>query len=118
MVQKMHHTITDGEGGIRMSLEFVDLQRDAPEPPPLDLSRLSEIHIDPTSGENDAASDYTGTIGSALSAAGPLAGLAGDVAEADPRLRPIDPKLLVGVSRNAPCPCGSGKKFKHCHGSF
>jgi len=21
-----------------------------------------------------------------------------------------------GVSRNAPCPCGSGNKFKHCHG--
>jgi len=21
-----------------------------------------------------------------------------------------------GVSRNSPCPCGSGKKFKHCHG--
>jgi preprotein translocase subunit SecA len=20
------------------------------------------------------------------------------------------------VSRNAPCPCGSGQKFKHCHG--
>ncbi len=20
--------------------------------------------------------------------------------------------------RNAPCPCGSGKKFKHCHGQF
>jgi preprotein translocase subunit SecA len=19
--------------------------------------------------------------------------------------------------RNAPCPCGSGKKFKHCHGA-
>lgn len=36
MVQKMHHTITDGEGGIRMSLEFVDLSRDAPEPEPLD----------------------------------------------------------------------------------
>ncbi|MBA3280599.1 MAG: hypothetical protein H0U29_00035, partial [Acidimicrobiia bacterium] len=29
MVQKMHHTITDGEGGIRMSLEFIDLERDA-----------------------------------------------------------------------------------------
>jgi WS/DGAT/MGAT family acyltransferase len=36
MVQKMHHTITDGEGGIKMSLEFIDLQRDAPEPEPLD----------------------------------------------------------------------------------
>ena len=22
------------------------------------------------------------------------------------------------VSRNAPCPCGSGKKFKHCHGAI
>lgn len=21
------------------------------------------------------------------------------------------------VSRNAPCPCGSGKKYKHCHGN-
>jgi preprotein translocase subunit SecA len=20
-------------------------------------------------------------------------------------------------SRNAPCPCGSGKKYKHCHGA-
>jgi diacylglycerol O-acyltransferase len=36
MVQKMHHTITDGEGGIRMSVEFIDLERDAPEAPPLD----------------------------------------------------------------------------------
>jgi diacylglycerol O-acyltransferase len=36
MVQKMHHTITDGEGGIRMSVEFIDLTRDAPEPPPID----------------------------------------------------------------------------------
>ena len=22
----------------------------------------------------------------------------------------------TGVGRNEPCPCGSGKKFKHCHG--
>jgi WS/DGAT/MGAT family acyltransferase len=36
MVQKMHHTITDGEGGIRMSIEFIDLERDAPEPPSVD----------------------------------------------------------------------------------
>lgn len=36
MVQKMHHTITDGVGGIRMSVEFIDLERDAPDPPPVD----------------------------------------------------------------------------------
>jgi len=35
MVQKMHHTITDGEGGVRMSAQFIDLERDPPEPPPL-----------------------------------------------------------------------------------
>jgi WS/DGAT/MGAT family acyltransferase len=35
MVQKMHHTITDGEGGIRMSVEFIDIERDAPSPPPV-----------------------------------------------------------------------------------
>jgi diacylglycerol O-acyltransferase / wax synthase len=43
MVQKMHHTITDGEGGIRMSEQFIDVVREAPdvdevvitpEPPP------------------------------------------------------------------------------------
>lgn len=36
MVQQMHHTITDGEGGIRMSVEYIDLSRDAPAPEPVD----------------------------------------------------------------------------------
>jgi len=29
----------------------------------------------------------------------------------------LDPKTFGKVGRNTPCPCGSGKKFKHCHGS-
>jgi preprotein translocase subunit SecA len=111
--------LTDMREMVISQLSHVEIQMRQPEPPAEpDLTRLSEIHIDPTTGENDAASDVTGTIGGAFAAAGALAGLGGDVAEADPRLRPIDPKLLVGLSRNAPCPCGSGKKFKHCHGSF
>jgi len=36
MVQKLHHTITDGEGGVRMSVEFIDLERDAPGPDPFE----------------------------------------------------------------------------------
>ncbi|MBK9179049.1 MAG: DUF1298 domain-containing protein [Acidimicrobiales bacterium] len=36
LVQKMHHTVTDGEGGIRISAEFLDLDREAPDPPPLE----------------------------------------------------------------------------------
>jgi WS/DGAT/MGAT family acyltransferase len=40
MVQKLHHAITDGEGGLRMSEQFIDVERDAagplapPRPPP------------------------------------------------------------------------------------
>jgi preprotein translocase subunit SecA len=30
-----------------------------------------------------------------------------------------DPAQWAGqVSRNAPCPCGSGLKYKHCHGAL
>ena len=36
------------------------------------------------------------------------------VAEIDPK----DPSTWGKVSRNAACPCGSGKKYKHCHGKL
>jgi len=36
MVQQLHHTLSDGEGGVRMSAAFLDLERDAPEPPPVE----------------------------------------------------------------------------------
>jgi diacylglycerol O-acyltransferase len=35
VVQKMHHTITDGERGVELSLQYLDFERDAPEPAPL-----------------------------------------------------------------------------------
>ena len=35
VVQKMHHTITDGEGGIQLALQYLDFERDAAEPPPV-----------------------------------------------------------------------------------
>jgi preprotein translocase subunit SecA len=28
----------------------------------------------------------------------------------------IEPSAAGGTSKNAPCPCGSGKKYKRCHG--
>ncbi|MCH7692818.1 MAG: preprotein translocase subunit SecA [Proteobacteria bacterium] len=36
--------------------------------------------------------------------------------QAAPTLDPDDPATWGRVPRNAPCPCGSGKKYKHCHG--
>jgi preprotein translocase subunit SecA len=29
----------------------------------------------------------------------------------------VAPNPYAGVGRNDPCPCGSGKKFKKCHGA-
>ncbi len=31
---------------------------------------------------------------------------------------PANPASWGKVGRNEPCPCGSGKKYKHCHGQF
>jgi WS/DGAT/MGAT family acyltransferase len=36
IIQKFHHTVTDGEGGVRLSLEFLDFERDPPERAPLE----------------------------------------------------------------------------------
>ena len=38
------------------------------------------------------------------------------VHENAPASKITDDSMFANVSRNDPCPCGSGKKFKHCHG--
>ena len=50
--------------------------------------------------------------------AAPLPGKAPKPAVDKPRTyrKSDDPDPYVGVGRNDPCPCGSGKKFKNCHG--
>ncbi len=39
-----------------------------------------------------------------------------EVSEARPGFDESDPSTWGNPGRNDPCPCGSGKKFKHCHG--
>ncbi|MGL4226539.1 MAG: SEC-C metal-binding domain-containing protein, partial [Rickettsia sp.] len=40
------------------------------------------------------------------------------ISRIDPKARnPEDPTSWGRVSRNEPCPCGSGKKYKYCHGA-
>jgi len=36
----------------------------------------------------------------------------------DAQVDPNNPQTWGKVQRNAPCPCGSGRKFKHCHGAL
>ncbi len=106
---------------VTTQLAHVEIQQRAPEPPRgPDLSTLQQTHIDPTTGENDAESGVTGTMPNAAMAAALMAATGGrpQAGGADPASQPLDPELTRNVRRNDPCPCGSGKKFKHCHGAF
>lgn len=40
----------------------------------------------------------------------------GDVEELRGDEKTDEDDLFAGIGRNDPCPCGSGKKFKNCHG--
>jgi hypothetical protein len=42
MIQKLHHAITDGEGGVRMSVEFIDFARDQAEPDPIEPADFAD----------------------------------------------------------------------------
>jgi preprotein translocase subunit SecA len=79
-------------------------------PPPMELPDFITQHIDPLSGEDDTAdvdpSSFLSNLGiSSLNIP-------------TPEFPADENGDAVGqpASRNAPCPCGSGKKFKHCHG--
>ena len=49
LIEKLHHTIADGEGMVQLSLAFLDFDADAPEPPPFDPDSLD------ASGEQPSA---------------------------------------------------------------
>jgi diacylglycerol O-acyltransferase / wax synthase len=48
LVQKMHHTITDGEGGVQMALQYLDFARDAPDPEPIAAPEAGVVGPPPT----------------------------------------------------------------------
>ena len=68
-----------------------------------DLPEMEMHHIDATTGEDDAA--LAALFAPSAGGSGPLR---------DPR----DPRTWGKIGRNEACPCGSGKKYKHCHGAF
>ncbi|MBV8682177.1 MAG: preprotein translocase subunit SecA [Caulobacteraceae bacterium] len=87
-------------------LMTVEFRFEAPPPPPV-APATWEVHLDPTTGENERALEVAGAAlfggDAAQRAAVPLAAM---------------PEGFERTGRNAPCPCGSGKKFKHCHGAL
>ena len=91
-----------------MRVEVV--QRPPPLAPDEDLEGLQATHIDPLTGENEMAD----TPPERPAQAAPMRASRAAAAEIDPD----DPSTWGKVQRNAKCPCGSGKKYKHCHGRY
>jgi preprotein translocase subunit SecA len=82
------------------------------EPPPPELPDFITQHLDTFSGDDDSADIDAGTRG-LLSGMPPLA-----IPQPNMPQRSDGGVIEAPVSRNAPCPCGSGKKYKHCHGQL
>ena len=57
LIEKLHHTITDGEGSVKLSLQFLDFERDAPSPPPIDHAQLDDRPPPSNSSGNDVFHD-------------------------------------------------------------
>jgi len=66
---------------------------------------MYESHPEPAAA--GAELELVGAGGAAAQVEQPVRALA---------LDPADPGTWRATPRNAPCPCGSGKKYKHCHG--
>jgi len=96
---------------VTYTVNHVQFQMQDPAPPPLpDLPDFLTSHIDPFTGEDNSADIDAGTRGLITTSIPRMAAMAG-VGEPDPYAG-------QGISRNAPCPCGSGEKYKHCHGAL
>jgi preprotein translocase subunit SecA len=83
-------------------LMTVEFQFEAPPAPP--AGEMFEVHVNPLTGENEVARGFLpDNVPNDERAALPITSL---------------PAGWEQTGRNAPCPCGSGRKFKHCHGAL
>jgi preprotein translocase subunit SecA len=95
---------------VTMLLARVEIGPEAPPvQPPRPPAQMVESHPDPALATAAAEPAYE-----MAGAAEPMRVTATPIRSE--RVDPNDPSTWRGTPRNAPCPCGSGKKFKHCHG--
>jgi preprotein translocase subunit SecA len=110
LIQHWHETVT-----AQMMRVEVRFQPPEPAPPPMQF-----LHSDPLTGENEAAfaSAPDGVVAGEFAAAALVSASAAPMAAVVGERDPADSSTWGKVGRNEPCPCGSGKKFKHCHGAL
>jgi preprotein translocase subunit SecA len=90
---------------VTAQLMRVELVREAAEAPPPEAPATFGQHIDATTGEDDFGDVAVAVMQDSRVVA---------PEERDPKR----PETWGKVGRNEACPCGSGKKYKHCHGAF
>jgi preprotein translocase subunit SecA len=91
----------------------VEIVQQPPAEEAASLPYMEAHKVDPATGEDEMA------LASAPLAPALLAPmLAGNGNGAQIARNANDPTSWGKVGRNESCPCGSGKKFKHCHGRF
>ncbi len=74
-----------------------------------ELPDFLTTHIDPFTGDDDSNDDDAGSLGLITTTLPSRAtGAIGENPYAD----------MAGLRRNDACPCGSGEKYKHCHGRY
>ena len=109
LFQRMLETIRED---VTKTIAHAQFQMQAPVGLP-ELPDFITTHFDPFTGEDDSNDFDGGTRGHITSTMPPLQipqPQEADIGE--------DPANWEGVvSRNAPCPCGSGRKYKQCHGA-
>jgi preprotein translocase subunit SecA len=93
---------------VTAQLMRVEIVQQPPAEEPEQLPYMEAHKVDPLTGEDEMA----------LAPAQLVAALAGNGNGAQSARNPKDPASWGKVGRNEPCPCGSGKKFKHCHGKY
>ncbi|GAA0315781.1 preprotein translocase subunit SecA [Sphingomonas oligophenolica] len=97
---------------VTKTIAHAEFQVQAPPPLP-DLPDFITSHFDPFSGDDDSNDVDGATRGLITTRIAPLS-----IPQPDGSNMGEDPAEWEGkVSRNAPCPCGSGRKYKHCHGA-
>jgi preprotein translocase subunit SecA len=112
---------------VTAQLMRVEIMPQPAEQQMMPLPAMEAHKIDPTTGEDEMALAMAGAEtlarhgigGSAVGSAGGGAAAAARNAPVPAAERnPQDPTSWGKVGRNEACPCGSGKKFKHCHGRY
>ena len=93
---------------VTRTLLRAQVQFNEPTPPP-GLPDFITSHFDPLSGDDDTF-DRDGGFGSS-------GGAMFSPVQQSP-LPPMPEGAVAPASRNSPCPCGSGQKYKHCHGAL